>query len=103
MKPAIVQKWYTFLAARPCYRCGLHNSEIAHVKVLISPKTGDVLPRRCGIAVLGALPLCPDCHRHAPDSIHAIGEREFFERMETDRDGIGRHLAGLLAEFILSL
>lgn len=63
-----------------------------------SRKSGDWLPRRRGINAIAALPLCPECHRHGKESIHAIGEKAFFEGR---RDEAFRVLAQLIAETFL--
>lgn len=76
MKP--LERYYAHVAAQPCLRCGAYGVEVAHVRAFRSRKTGDVLPRRKGIAAFAAIPLCPSCHRHGPNSIHNVGEEAFF-------------------------
>ena len=77
-----LDRYYQHVAAQPCLACGSHGVEVAHVRAFRSRKTGDLLPRRKGIAKFAAIPLCPDCHRHSPNSIHNIGEANFFGRLD---------------------
>lgn len=95
-------KFNSFIKAQPCCNCGaLGDTEVAHVRVLLSPKTGDVLPRRKGIAILGAIPLCVHCHRTGPLSIHSVGEQGFSS---AKRQGFIEQVAAtMLAEFLVEL
>jgi hypothetical protein len=51
--------------------------EAAHVQVVVSRKTGGLLPRgHTGEAAWGCVPLCRKCHQEQ----HQVSEREFFGR-----------------------
>lgn len=73
------ERWFSWLSEKSCVGCGAWPVEIAHVQMLMSPKTGLVLPRREGIAIWGGIPLCVKCHRTGEKSIHAIGETAFWK------------------------
>lgn len=95
---ASVEKFYRYLKGQPCLRCGSRGVEVAHIRGFVSLKTGDFLPRRQGIAALSAIPLCTDCHRIAPDSIHHIGEAAFFEALGKPVGWVYAYLARSIAE-----
>jgi hypothetical protein len=80
------KRYLSWLAAQPCIKCGANGVELAHVRGCLSRKTGLVLPRRKNEAAMYALPICPADHRLAADSIHAIGEREWFDRLGHSAD-----------------
>jgi hypothetical protein len=65
------------------WRC-VGEIEMAHFKFLISPKTGQPLPRRKGINYWAVLPLCRRHHRTGRLSVHNIGERQFLAVHEID-------------------
>lgn len=94
--------FYDYLARRSCLRCGKYGVEIAHIRAFPSRKTTQLLPRRHEVGQYAAIPLCPDCHRHAPDSIHNIGEAAFFETLGKPPGYVFQYLALSLAEFIES-
>lgn len=93
--------FYGFVARKPCLRCGVYGVEVAHVRVILSPKTGLLLPRRNGLAEWGVVPLCADCHRHAPDSIHNVGEEQFSINLGRGSDYLLRFAASLLVWFFV--
>jgi hypothetical protein len=95
-------RYYEFLASQPCYKCGASPVEIAHIRLLKSRKTGLVLPRRNGIGVYSALPLCPECHRLGKECIHEVGERNFFHGLGSNREALLDYVAASLAGFIES-
>lgn len=70
--------FYEFVKSHPCVRCGRVPSDAAHIEGIISPKTGLVMPRsHKTIARWACVPACKDCHQHARDSIHEVGEEGF--------------------------
>jgi len=73
------ERWFSWVSQKSCVGCGEWPVELAHVQMLMSPKTGHVLPRRSGIAEWAVVPLCTKCHRTGKRSIHAIGEAAFWE------------------------
>jgi hypothetical protein len=93
--------WYGFLRGLACVGCGSWGLvgcpvEVAHVRVVVSGKSGLVLGRsHKGLAAWGAVPLCRECHL----VLHRVGEDAFFE-------GLGLVVGGvwgsLLLEFGLS-
>jgi len=94
---ASLKRFYEYIASQPCLRCTAQPVEVAHIKGFTSSKTGELLPRRQGIAAYAAIPLCVECHRLAPDSIHAVGEKAFFARFKTAA-WVYAYLARSLAE-----
>lgn len=77
-----LSRFYQVVASYPCLRCGASPpSEVAHIQAVASTRVvGNFLPRsHRGMAAYGAIPLCPSCHRHAQDSIHASKEAEWLE------------------------
>lgn len=90
--------WYKHIRAQPCLRCGRPGpSEVAHVCAFPSRKVSGFMPRRKGIASYSAVPLCPECHRYAPTSIHAVGENAFFEALGKPEGYVFGYLARELA------
>jgi len=79
MSESKLKKWYGYVSVRRCLVCDRWPVEMAHIKLLISPKTGMELGRRVGINKWAVVPLCEKCHRTGKDSIHNIGEQKFFE------------------------
>lgn len=97
-------RWNKFVKAKPCISCGtIGESEVAHVRSLLSSKTGDALPRRKGIAYYSAIPLCPECHRTSPTSIHSVGESNFALELGKGQHYLHQVVATLLAEFMLQV
>lgn len=89
-----------WIKGRPCCKCGAYGVDAAHVYGIASPKTGLPMPRRRGIAWYAAVPLCKHHHQTGADSIHALGERAFFEAFGQG-DGYGMRLvARYLAEYV---
>jgi hypothetical protein len=74
--------WYRFVKTRRCSACGAWPPvEAAHVRVLLSDKTGVRLPRsHKGRAAWGCIPLCKECHLRQ----HEMGEEAFREENEMD-------------------
>lgn len=93
--------FFDFVARQPCLRCGTFGVEVAHIRLLLSRKTGDVLPRRSGPAHVTVVPLCPACHRHAPDSIHNVGEEAFSDGLGRGQGYLLRAAATLIVEFFV--
>lgn len=93
--------FYGFIRARPCLRCGAtRHVEAAHIRGMVSMKTGDILPRsHQGLPAWSAVPLCADCHREAEDSVHAVGEDAFFERLGKPPGWVYRWLVAALVQF----
>ncbi len=79
MSDSRLKKWYEYVAMRKCLVCNRWPVEMAHIKLLISPKTGMELPRRIGINKYAVIPLCEECHRTGIKSIHNMGEEKFFK------------------------
>lgn len=77
----LLAEWYPYIKSLPCYVSGERGrSEAAHIKLIPSGKTGELLPRsHKTIAAFSCIPLTPELHRLGRDSIHAIGEQRFFE------------------------
>lgn len=93
--------FYGFVARKPCLRCGVFGVEVAHVRVILSPKTGLLLPRRNGLAEWGVVPLCPHCHRHGADSIHNVGEQAFSDNLGRGTGYLVQAAATLIVEFFV--
>lgn len=94
-------RYYSFLAQKQCVRCGDFGVEVAHLSMIISPKSGGRMMRsHKGLARWGAVPLCPGCHRHAPDSIHSVGEAAFNESLGRGQHFLFQKAASLMAEFM---
>src|SRR5690625_191518 len=93
--------FFAFVAKQPCLRCGVFGVEVAHIRLLVSRKTGDVLPRRKGAARVSVVPLCADCHRHAPDSIHNVGEAAFSDSLGRGDGYLLRAAATLIVAFFV--
>jgi len=91
--------WEDFLRTKPCLKCGSWPVELAHIHGLVSPKTDQVMPRRKGLARFAAIPLCPGCHRTGKDSIHRLGEDEFFRQLGRHQCYVFQKLVGYLAEY----
>ena len=99
---ARTRKYYDWVSTRGCLKCGAAPVEIAHIRAFRSPKTDLLLGRREGIAALAVIPLCADCHRTAPDSIHAVGEAEFEASIGKGSGYLTQKAASLIAEYYLS-
>lgn len=72
-----------FVAALDCLRCGRKAAEgalneCAHVRMGTDGGMGLKPSDRYTV------PLCPQCHRLAPDAQHTIGEAEFWSRVGVD-------------------
>jgi len=97
----VAREYYAFVARQACLRCSARPVEVAHIRLIISPKTGLLMPRsHKTLARFGCVPLCADCHRHAPDSIHNVGEESFNESLGRGRHFLFRKAASLMAEFM---
>ena len=93
-----LKKFYTHVASLPCYACGASPVEVAHIRGMAALKHEGAMSRRKGLSEYSCIPLCPSCHRHSPQSIHAIGEREFFERMGKPQCHVFMYLARNIVE-----
>jgi hypothetical protein len=95
---AALKRWYGFLHEQECVRCGARPTvtnpvEAAHWRLVVSAKTGDLLPRsHQGQAAWGCLPLCRACHLEQ----HEVGERAFSEEI---RPGPAERWGTLLLRF----
>lgn len=78
MSQAELKRWMDYVGARPCLICQVWPVEVAHIAMLISPKTGLRLGRRIGVNKWAVIPLCVKHHRTGSQSIHNMGEKEFF-------------------------
>lgn len=78
-----LQRWYSYIRSFNCLRCGASDVEIAHIEAVLSARTNGWLPRRTGLAEWATLPLCRSCHQTARDSIHSVGEDEFFDSLRS--------------------
>ena len=78
-QPPPIKRWYSVVAQMPCLGCINWPVEMAHLELLISPKTGMKLPRRTGINEWAVIPLCSRCHRIGQRSIHVLGEEKWME------------------------
>jgi len=74
-----IKSWYNFVGQQNCLGCQVWPVQLAHIKLLISPKTGEMLPRRIDINEWAVIPLCEDCHLGKSDSIHEVGETRWWE------------------------
>lgn len=74
------KRFMAFVKEQPCMACGHPGTharpiEAAHVTLVVSAKTGALLPRgHTGEAAWGCVPLCKPCHQRQ----HEMGERPFF-------------------------
>lgn len=79
MTPKVVKRWYGFVKFQPCMACGTRGNtgnpiEAAHFQLVVSGKTGDLLPRSHKTeAAWGAVPLCKECHTRQ----HTMREADF--------------------------
>lgn len=65
-----------------CLRCGIDPcGEAAHIR---ENRPGKMTGMGEKPSDQWALPLCPDCHRNAPDALHQVGEAPFFQALEID-------------------
>lgn len=93
-----LKKFYAHVAEQPCYRCGARPVEVAHIRGMAALKHEGAMSRRKGLSEYSAIALCPNCHRHARDSIHAVGEERFFESLGRPACHVYMHLARSIAE-----
>ena len=87
------------MAERNCLGCQTWPVQLAHIRLFISPKTGEMLPRREGINEWAVIPLCINCHMTRTDSIHEVGETRWFENNEWTQDGLLRWWISLFLEW----
>lgn len=90
MSQADLKRWMDYVASRPCLICQGWPVEVAHIMLLISPKTGMRLGRRVGVNKYAVIPLCVKHHRSGPGSIHVMGETKFFEEHEISQEVLVR-------------
>ena len=83
-----IKRWYSVIAEKHCLGCGSWPVEMAHIELLISPKTGLQLPRRTGINEWAVIPLCDKCHRSSKTSIHNTGEDTWLAQFGWSREGL---------------
>lgn len=96
--PSAKKKFYEYLGKQPCLVCGCYGVQIAHIRGFASAKTGDFLPRRQGMAELAAIPLCPEHHTDSFESIHNLGELQFFDQLGKPSGWVYAYLARSIAE-----
>ena len=86
MSKELLREWYGFVKWQPCAACGAYPpTEAAHVRVLRSDKTGDLLPRsHKGRAAWGCVPLCKECHLKQ----HTMSEDQFADLTGIDYGSI---------------
>ena len=94
-----IKSWYEFIGERNCLGCQTWPVQLAHIRLLISPKTQAMLPRREGINEWAVIPLCEGCHMTDTDSIHKVGENRFFEAHEVSQEQVLRQWASLFLEW----
>jgi hypothetical protein len=99
-QPPMIKRWYSFVAEHPCLGCIGWPVEMAHLELLISPKTGLQLPRRIGINEWAVIPLCEKCHRTGSESIHALGEDRWMEKNGLTRERVAVQWGSWLVEWI---
>lgn len=101
MGDALRKRWYEWIAGKPCVGCRAWPVQVAHLKLLISNKTGDPLPRRKGANIWAAIPLCLECHLEGPRSIHKLGEAAWMKERDLSHETLlllwGSWLAAFLA------
>lgn len=99
MTPTL-RAWLSFVKMQPCCVPGCHEGppcDAAHVRVLLSSKTGGLLGRsHKGRAAWAAIPLCKTHHQTGRESVHSLGEATFSTTHGVD---YGRVLATLLVRF----
>jgi hypothetical protein len=92
---------YSYIAAKPCLRCGRIDSEVAHLAGFPSLKQAGMEPRRKGLSALCCIPLCGECHRTAKDSLHEVGEQNFSATFGKPEGWIYHMQARLMAEALV--
>ena len=87
--------FYGYVKRQRCAACGHHGTEgdpveACHLRSMVSPKTGDLLPRsHKGLASWGCLPLCKSCHGEQTGSHEGrwieehVGPERAFQLMAT--------------------
>ncbi len=83
-----IKRWYAVVAEKLCLGCGGWPVELAHFELLVSAKTGQLLPRRTGINEWAVIPLCDECHRSGKESIHNLGESGWMMNRGLTREGL---------------
>jgi hypothetical protein len=74
-----LRAFYGFVKSQKCCNCGKYGThadpiEAAHVRSIVSGKTGELLPRsHKGEAAWGVVALCKPCHA----ILHSVGEEKF--------------------------
>lgn len=95
-----LKRWYDWNSQRPCLRCGKGQVQLHHIRLLLSPRTGDLLGRRQGINEYAVVPLCVYCHMEGEDSAHKVGDWPFFAAMGVSPEMVLRSWASWLAMFL---
>lgn len=77
MADEMLMRWYGWVKTRSCASCSEQPpTEAAHVRVMLSSKTGGLLGRsHKGRAAWACIPLCKKCHSMQ----HDMGETRFAE------------------------
>lgn len=81
--------YMTWLATQPCAYCKRAHG-ITHHPVHLHHLRMWNLPRRTNNPLRNytLIALCPRHHTDGTDAVHNVGEREFFERMNTTPDAL---------------
>lgn len=92
----MLMSWYGWVKTRSCASCSEQPpTEAAHVRVMLSSKTGGLLGRsHKGRAAWACIPLCKKCHTMQ----HEIGEARFAELAGLD---YGKVVATNLVRFFV--
>ncbi len=97
-----LKSWYNFVGERNCLGCQVWPVQLAHIRLMISPKTGEMLPRRKGINEWAVIPLCEGCHMTRTDSIHKVGETRWMENNEWSQDKLLRWWTSLFLDWFIN-
>jgi len=98
--PALIKRWYGYIKFQNCFSCGARGDggnpiEAAHFRLVISGKTGDLLPRSHKTeAAWGAVPLCRACHLRQ----HTMSETVFREEISNFAEKWGTLLLRFFTE-----
>lgn len=95
-----LKSWFEWVSQKWCLGCSRTPVEVAHVKLFVSPKTAQLLPRRVGLNEWAVIPLCVECHRSGKNSIHNVGEFRWFERMGWTQEVLLRTWSSWFVEWL---
>lgn len=94
-----IKSWYEFMGEQNCLGCEVWPVQLAHIRLLVSPKTGTMLPRRIDINEWAVIPLCQECHMDRTDSIHRVGETRWMENHEWSQEKLLRWWTSLFLDW----